>query len=206
MPFIVSTRGLSAFVLALSPTIAVADGQFYYKLFGGASAISSETLTLGAASGEGDYDTGFLVGGAIGYDYANSPFRSEIEYTYRTGDAKTLPAAIGTGGDFASTSLMINGYYDFDTGTAWTPYVGIGVGAMTEVDFDVEGGAGEFSDSGVFAVQVMAGASYALSDRASLYGELRYFDAGSIDMTGGGGTLSTDYNTIDVLAGISFTF
>ena len=193
-------------LLALAPGMAAADGDFYLKLFGGASKLSSETLTLSGASGDADYDTGFLAGGAIGYDYANSPFRTEIEYTYRTGDNSSMPAAIGTGGDLASTSLMLNAYYDFDTGTAWTPYIGAGIGAATEIDFDVEGGAGEFSDSGVFAAQIMAGAAYTISDRASLFGELRYFDAGSVDLTGSGGTLSTSYSTFDALLGVSFSF
>ena len=42
-----------------------------------------------------------------------------------------------------------------------------------------------------FMAQVMLGAAYALNDRTSFFGELRYFDAGSVAMPGGGGTLST---------------
>ncbi len=199
-------RCLCVLVPTLAPGLAAADGNWYVKLFGGASAINSETLTLGGVSGTGSYDTGFLAGGAVGYDYAGSPFRSEIEYAYRTRDAGSLPAGIGTGGDLASTSLMVNGYYDFDTGTGWTPYIGVGIGAATEIDFDVTGGAGEFSDTGVFAAQIMAGVEYALSDRASLYGEIRYFDAGSVDLAGTGGTLKTDYSTVDAVIGVSFSF
>lgn len=199
-------RVVTVLVCMTLPGVASADGQFYAKIFGGASALSSETLTLGGASGKARFDTGYLAGGAIGYDYANSPFRTELEYTYRTGDTKTMPASIGTGGDFASTSFMLNAYYDFDTGSAWTPYLGIGIGAATEIDYDVAGGAGEFSDSGVFAAQIMAGASYAINDRTSIYGELRYFDASSVDLTGTGGTLSTSYSTVDLALGVAFAF
>ncbi len=195
----------SVLALLVMPRIASADGQFYGKLFGGASALSSDTLTFGDASGPIDFETGYLVGGAIGYDYANSPFRTEVEFTYRTGDTDTIPASIGTGGDLASTSLMINAYYDFETGSAWTPYVGIGIGAATEIDYDVTG-AGEFSDTGLFAAQIMAGASYAVNEQTSVYGELRYFDAGSVELSGAGGVLNTDYSSVDLAFGVSFTF
>ncbi len=53
---------------------------------------------------------------------------------------------------------MINGYHDFDRVGAWTPYVGAGVGYVTEIDFDISGGiaAGEYNDRGGFAWQAIA--------------------------------------------------
>ncbi|MEX0281789.1 MAG: outer membrane protein [Arenibacterium sp.] len=199
-------RGLSvAAVGALLPLSALADGSFYLKALGGASDLQGSSVTLGPVTGDGRFDTGFIVGGALGYDYAGSPFRAEVEYTYRTADASSLPGGIGTGGDFASTTLMLNGFYSFATTGRWTPYVGLGIGAMTEVDFDVSGG-GEFSDRSVFAAQLMVGAEYEISERATFFGELRYFDAGEVDMTGAGGSLRADYRTVDLVAGISFSF
>ena len=76
---------------------------------------------------------------------------------------------------------------------------------MTEVDFDVTGG-GEFSDRSVFAAQVVIGADYEINDRAMFFGELRYFDAGEVDLTGVGGNLRADYRTVDLIAGIIFKF
>ncbi|WP_415404712.1 outer membrane protein [Tateyamaria sp. SN3-11] len=198
-------------VLCIAMTLAapaLADGDVYFKAFGGLSDLRSDSLTFGGAGSTADYDTGAIFGGALGYDYAGSPWRSEIEFAYRSSDA-TLGATLGTGGDFASTSVMINGIYAFPTAGALAPYVGVGLGVMTEVDFDIDAGpaAGEYNDTGVFAAQLMVGADYAVSERVGLFGELRYFTAGAQTLEApGGAVLDADYDSIDALVGLSIRF
>jgi len=190
------------------PATGHADGDFYFKGFGGVSDLQSDTLSFGGAASSVDYDTGVIFGGAFGYDYAGSPWRSEIEYAYRSSDATPVPS-IGTGGDFASTSLMINGFYSFGGSGALRPYAGLGIGVVTEIDFDIDAGpaAGEYNDSGGFAAQLMVGADYAVSDRVSLFGELRYFSAGSQTLDGpGGSTFEADYDSLDALVGLTVRF
>ncbi|MEL6619322.1 MAG: outer membrane beta-barrel protein [Pseudomonadota bacterium] len=198
---------LTTCLLTASTLTARADGSFYVKLFGGLSDLQVDTLSFGSTTSQADFDTGIAAGGAFGYDYAGSPWQAEIEYTYRSADI-TPAASLGTGGDYASTSLMVNGIYAFSAAGAVKPYVGAGIGFMTEVDLDIEGGAaaGEYEDSGVFAAQVMVGAEYAVSDRVGLYGELRYFTAGSQTMTGGSGTIEADYDSLDAIVGLSIRF
>ncbi|MEX0311371.1 MAG: outer membrane protein [Tateyamaria sp.] len=203
----------STLIACLIPAVSLsspawADGSFYAKVFGGVSDIQDDMLTFGGSVSATDYDTGTMFGGAIGYDYAGSPWRSEVEFAYRTADA-TPAASVGTTGDFASTSLMINGIYAFNTSGPLTPYAGLGIGVMTEVDFDIDAGpaAGEYNDSGVFAAQVMVGAEFAVSDRTALFAELRYFTAGSQTLDGpGGATIEADYDTVDALIGLSIRF
>ncbi len=195
-------------IAALSPTAASAqDGGLYVELFGGLSALSDAELG-GAITGSAGFGSGSVVGLAVGYDYRGSPFRSELEYAYRTADAD--PFGGGASGDLASTTLAVNGYYDFrDFGPArLTPYVGAGLAYVTEIDFDIAGGGapGEYNDTGVFGYQLMAGASYAVSDRISLTGEVRYFDAGSQTLNSAGGSLTADYNSLDVIFGIGLDF
>lgn len=125
------------------------------RLWGGASGLSGTDLSFGGAPGTSEgFETGRAAGAAVGFDY-DGPLRSELEFAYRTGDAE------GVGGDFASTTLMANLFYEFGGAGALTPYVGAGVGYVTEIDFDVETGpgAGEYSDRGRAAFQVVAGAS-----------------------------------------------
>lgn len=62
-------------------------------------------------------------------------FRTELEYTYRDkieGHHHDAKHKVDT------MSLMVNGYYDIDTGTAMTPYVNLGIGAsrlkLREID------------------------------------------------------------------------
>ena len=104
---------------------------------------------------------------------------------------------------------MVNGIWSFAEGTRLQPYVGAGLGVVTEIDFDVPSGAaaGEYSERGGLAFQAMVGASYALSERFSAYTELRYFDAGSVSLSGpGGANLHADYSSIDLLAGVTINF
>ena len=134
------------------------------------------------------------------------PIRAELEFAYRSSDVAGLPAGIGTGDNFAWTALMVNGIYDFQGTGGWRPYVGLGVGVLTEVDLDLTAPVGEYSDIGVPAFQILLGTEYALNDRTSLYGEFRYLDAGSVDLAGQGGLLRTDYSSADLLFGVSFRF
>lgn len=198
-------RILCAATLALVPAVASAEG-FYVKLFGGASDLRGTNATLGGATGRASFDTGFIAGGAVGYAYAGMPIRAELEFAYRSSDVAGLPAGIGTGDNFASTALMVNGIYDFQGTGGWRPYVGLGVGVLTEVDLDLTAPVGEYSDTGVPAFQILLGTEYALNDRTSLYGEFRYLDAGSVDLAGPGGVLRTDYSSADLLFGVSFRF
>jgi outer membrane protein W len=191
-------------LLALTAGPATAQEAGYYaKLFGGASSLQGSSVDLGGTSQPLSYGSGAIYGGAFGYDYGDRPFRSELEFAYRSSD--------GTGavsGDFASTTLMLNGYYVFSRG-AFTPYAGFGLGYVTEIDFDVTSGPGigGYSDRGLFAWQAVLGADYAIADQASLFGELRYFATEAPSLTSAGGaTLKADYDTIDILAGVSFRF
>lgn len=196
--------------VALTQVAAAQDaGGYYVKAFGGLSGLEANDFALGGTTQPLSFGNGASFGGAVGYAYAGSPWRAELEFAYRTGDTDSFPAGVGTGGDFASTALMVNGYYVFETGSSIKPYVGLGLGALTEVDFDISaaGGETEYSDRGGFAYQAMVGVEFPVSDRFALYGEARYFSAGSVDLAGpGGATLSADYDTFDVNFGAVFKF
>lgn len=189
--------------------VAQETGGYYVKAFGGISSLQGDSFTLGGTASSLSFDSGTTFGGAIGYDYANSPFRAELEFVYRSGNATDFPTGVGTAGDFASTSVMLNGYYLFETASKWVPYAGLGIGYVTEIDFDIEGGtgAGEYSDRGLLGYQAMLGVEYPVSNSLTIYGEARYFSAGSVDLTGpGGATLNADYDTLDFNAGVAFKF
>jgi PPE-repeat protein len=146
-------------VLLLSAAPAAAqDTAWYTKLFGGLSALQGDSAELGGAAQSLSYDGGVIWGGAFGYDYGDRPFRAELEFAYRSDEASGA-----VGGDFASTTFMVNGYYLFSRGPV-TPYAGLGLGYVTEIDFDVTSGPGigEYSDRGLLAWQGILGADYAL--------------------------------------------
>ncbi|MEM7295481.1 MAG: outer membrane beta-barrel protein [Pseudomonadota bacterium] len=183
-----------------------AGGGYYVELFGGSSSIADTALS-GAVVGTSGFGGGQAFGGAVGYAYGGTPLRAELEYTYRNGEAD---GAAGVTGDYASTIVALNGYYDFRPigGAGVVPYIGAGFGYITEIDFDVAGGAapGEYSERGGFGYQLMLGAAYPVSDRWSLTAEVRYFDAGSQTLTSTTGSLSAEYQTLDIALGTALRF
>ena len=83
-------------------------------------------------------DSVFALGLAVGYDFKvkhNLPVRAELEYMYYGGAEDSFTyfdkyAWIDTKikNEYDIQTLFANFYYDFETGTAFTPYVGGGIG------------------------------------------------------------------------------
>src|SRR5690606_22322815 len=69
----------------------------------------------------------------------------------------------------SSRGAALNTYVDFDPPTPWTFYVGLGVGAA---QIETEGVGFKDSDTSGF-VQLMGGAIFDVTSRASLYAGLR---------------------------------
>ena len=208
-PTLPCTLGLTGLLLITCSAPAIAqdgDGGLYARAFGGASFLSDTDLT-GAITGPSSFGSGQIYGAAIGYDYPDSPFRSELEFAYRSADPDI---SSGFSGDFASTTFAVNGYYMFSPRAdgKLTPYIGAGIAYVSEIDFDIGSGpaAGEYSDAGGFAYQAMIGAEYRLSDRWSVNGEIRYFDAGRQTLQNASGPLSADYTAADVIIGATLRF
>jgi opacity protein-like surface antigen len=69
----------------------------------------------------GDDDGGWVVGGGIGYritDYFRTDMTLDWSGNYN----------VGAGDDLSATTVMGNAYFDLANDTAFTPYVGAGVG------------------------------------------------------------------------------
>ncbi|MCL2161918.1 MAG: outer membrane beta-barrel protein [Betaproteobacteria bacterium] len=139
----------------------------------------SEKINVGS-------DTVFGGGIAVGYDFKHMgvPVRAELEYA-AFGDAKvkgkkrfkewgvdvTGSATIGI------QTLFVNGYFDFHNSSAFTPYVGLGLG-QSFIDMKAKGQAdlGGYSLSGNwgrksttdFAWNLSGGVSYAITKQIGL--------------------------------------
>jgi OmpA-OmpF porin, OOP family len=114
-------------------------------------------------------NTGWLGLGALGWGFGNG-LRAEIEGNYRSNDVhRFYPSTGGTNGSFNSYGVMVNGFYDISTGTAFTPYVGVGIGyvwneiadARTTYTSGAASTAYKLNDtSGSFAYQAILGVAY----------------------------------------------
>ncbi|MCZ8283214.1 MAG: outer membrane beta-barrel protein [Aquidulcibacter sp.] len=185
------------------------ESGLYAKVYGGSSTLSNTDLQIGGTRTKGKFGGGALAGGAIGYDYAG-PWRSELEYTYRSSSLNSLGGVAANNSDYASTSIMVNGLYTFNEAGGFKPYVGLGIGLTREVDFDLNAGPtanrGQYSRASMFAVQGIAGVEYEFASDWRGFGELRTFSVNSPSLKGGGRTLKADYRTTDIVIGIARKF
>ena len=143
-----------------------------------------------------DFDLGFGADGALGYDFGS--FRADAEFTYLTAKSvfdvhKTDRREDNATADDTLTVLAAtaNAWYDLDTGTAWSPYIGIGVGAA---NVQVKLATGEkttdeyFTGNGWgFAYQAGVGVALEVLTGFSLVGGYQFF-----------GTLATEVKHTDV--------
>lgn len=139
-------------------------------------------------------DDGWIVSGGGGYALGNG-FRAEGELAYLDSDLKG-----SAGGDVKTLGAFANGYYDFNTGTKFTPFVGAGIGfANVKVDSPLV----DDDDTG-FAYQVKAGVGYQFNDR--LIGEAAYRYMGVTDVTIGSGVnrLDGDFTSHAVTVGLRY--
>lgn len=127
---------------------------------------------------------------AAGMYFGN--FRSDIELTYH------FESEIVEGLDISQYDVFLNGYYDFDTGSPFKPFIGIGAGLST-VELSLDDywyHDDEYSEETNFALSVQAGASFDITDNMALeiMGRYRYmFTTGNV------------YN-LEALAGLRVSF
>lgn len=205
----------------------VYTGGWYFSGFGGANWLDNTSfdVTLNQADDAivNKYDTGFVVGGAIGYDLGQTMgplgLRIEGELSYRNNDVKSHTstgggAAPGPVGETSALAGMANILFDLNTGSPFSLYGGGGIG-VAQVEFDNHGfGNGstivmDDSDT-VFAWQLIAGAGYEITPNMILDVQYRYFNAGDVSIEPvsavSRGASSTDYESHAVLGGIRFKF
>jgi opacity protein-like surface antigen len=159
------------------------------------------------------FNLGYSAGAQIGYAFGGP--RVEFEYNYRNNGASTVYTPVGNqsaSGSLTSNNFMVNVLYDFDTGSQWTPYVGLGLGvadvSANNIHSAVTVPVGPFLDgsSSKFAAQFIFGVEYAASDNFGVFIDWRGLWASNanfqygIGCPGGGttgcaqtGTTSWDY-------------
>ncbi len=119
-----------------------------------------------------------VFGAGFAYGVKTGPVRTELEFNLHQ-DAKSRIAADDIDVKMKNDSVMLNAYYDINTGTKFTPYVGAGLGfshQKVKAD-DIKKSSNEF------AWQVGAGVSYAATDNISVDFGYRYVDNGSFTVS-----------------------
>ena len=175
-------------LILLTGTCSIASefNGFYMGLQGGINDME-DTETQGV---KGEMDNGFTIAGTVGYDFGY--FRVEGEAAYRKNDIGEIiinDEKTQSSGDVTSTTFMLNGYFDFENKTKFTPFVGAGIGynhvkndgtarygGSTTVTYD--------DTDTVLAYQLTAGVAWEVTDAFVLDLSYRYLSADDIEVAG----------------------
>jgi len=165
-------------------------------------------VLVGSGSGDMEYDTGYTIGGAVGY--MKEKFRLEGELSYQANDMDKVVGPGGSepvNGDVSALTLLFNLYYDFKTRGSWTPYITAGFGS-SKVDADIEWLS---EDDYVFTYQFGAGVGYAMSETATLDFRYRYlgasdFEYGEIQPGLGSASIEAAIASHNLTIGLRFAF
>lgn len=187
-----------------------ASGQF------GVRAIEKQTAMATGVNIEVELDNGTFLSGAIGKSIKTDGLsvRVEGEIAWRGGNLNSVDvngvANAVTGDGFSALSFMANGYIDFENGSRFTPYLGAGLG-LARITGDIQAGTNVLDGTATaFAFQGIAGVDLSLSESASVFTDLRYFNASGTTMTltgsMGSGDLDTDYDAFTVGLGLRLKF
>ena len=139
---------------------------------------------------------------AVGYNFApkfNVPVRTEIEFALRSNSSNTRNGSDGgVGWNTKQTTnlstLFFNAYFDINTGTPFTPYIGGGLGmAFNYIELKGEASDGVRYESisrnrhdTTFAWNVGAGVSYAFTENVSVDLGYRFIGTGYREIKAGG--------------------
>lgn len=198
-----------------------------YQWFSAGGGLTDTNADANATGGDFDDKDGWAAGAALGYDWSSLGLnlRTELEYMYY--DGPKYNAGNGTAGNKDSMSadidvqtLMLNVFYDFDTGTAWTPYIGAGAGVSfinADLSFDaadwrngvVNAGDGN-ADAIDFTWMVALGLAYEidanwaldLSGRYNAFGDTDTYSNDADDVR----FKAKDLETFETQMGLRYTF
>lgn len=174
---------------------------------GGSDGLSSQTWNT--------------VGGAIAaglnfrdYSEVGVPIRMELEYATRTTLKSewnaSLGGRVGVKSSWQVQTFQVNGYWDIETGTALTPYIGAGIGA-SYIDQSMTSGPGwarhstQDSNWGL-AWNVGAGVAYAITDNLALDLQYRFAGFGESEVKHGGSNVSNYMTANEFMAGMRISF
>ena len=220
----ISCFAVFLFGLGITGNSYAADGWYFSGNVGTSILMETDvtdTFSGGSAKGTADADTGVMVSGAIGHAWDN--FRLEAEALYQQADLDTLNVSSATlfgstfstnidlavDGEASSLGLMVNGWFDVDTGSKWTPYFGGGVG-FSRQSIDIKSIAGISTaydqDAEVISYQAGVGLKYAMSDTTSIGVSYRYFGSQEAEFDDGTDKVESEFSSHIIALGLIHKF
>jgi OmpA-OmpF porin, OOP family len=182
---------MAAAALVALPVMAQAQtpsSGFYIGAEGGANWLLNTTVNNTSLTPQ----TGFAVGGKVGYDFVGP--RVELEGMYRQNQANATTAGFYNS-SISQVAAMANLLYDFAPGATITPYIGAGAGVAF-----VDGSSSLSSTQ--FAYQGIVGIGWNVDTNFRVNLDGRYY--GTSNPSVGGSTYNN--NNFTVMLGLELKF
>lgn len=164
----------------------MAGTGFYAAAGGGATLITDTTDTAEKGidpsqdKADWDLDFGFSAGAAVGYDFGD--FRTEAEFSFQSAnflhDGK-IDEDNKADDNITVMAAMANGFFDLDTGSQFSPFIGIGAGAVNlavKLNATEDAETPDFEGNGWgFGYQANLGVAYEIIDAVALTLGYKFF-------------------------------
>lgn len=166
--------------------------------------------TVSSVTNEIDYNTGWGLSGEVGYGWGNGlRVAGELVYRNATVDGVSGTNSGAAGGGIHNKAIMANVYYDIETGTRFTPYVGAGVGG-SYVDADnlrTINGTTLDDSSFELAYQGIVGTAVDLDGPWDFTLDYRYFATPDVKFkTSAATTAETTNSSHNLMVGLRYVF
>lgn len=209
------TLKITTAIAALALTTTQANAQDHNWYLGGSIGYNQTTDQTSAGPNrlvEAEFDAGIATTSFIGYKFQdNIRFEGEFGWRRNDGDAISFNSVDRgfTAKGAESYTLTANVYYDFNTGSSITPYIGAGAGiGFLENEFRYGRAVFEDKDT-TFVYQGVIGASLPLTDRITGFVDARYLGASGVDFlrtspADNGVLLDSEYDNYTISVGYRF--
>lgn len=189
--YMVALSGLVIGSATIFSTPAKAEEGVYLGIHAGANFKHSLDGDVSGPGGTQPFslssNTGFMVGGTLGYRW-KAGIRVEGEVTYRRVGNDDVSIGNNSGdinGNQSSIAFMLNGLYDFKLAERWRPYLGVGIGLSLNGLTVTSLGSPKFDfvkdTTTAFAYQGIAGLDFSLSQMVSLGVQYKVFGTTGVD-------------------------
>jgi opacity protein-like surface antigen len=202
--------GLIGFFLAL-PALCLGATDWYDDVNTGVTFVSNSDIKYNELGFSGSQKFEYGAGYSFGLAFGNimEPVRLEGEVSYRHNEFESVDGIFIPSGYFIETSqqnFMFNGYYDFNSGSSFKPYLTAGAGfSRVEADVNWVPINDEFDDT-LFAYQIGAGVGYVIREIMTLDFSYRFLSAAYPEFSYPGGTVEAEIFSHKLTVGVHMAF
>ena len=159
-----------------APAMADDKGIYATGSFGFNQANDIDIDVTGGTDYTIEPDSGIAFDLGIGYDFGEN-FRLEATWDRILSDEGNRTDSGKYDNDTTVDSYLASLYYDFDTNSKWSPFVGLSVGSTT-ASF---GGVTADEQASSFSYGVQAGVSYVATEEIDVFGKISYLRVNDLD-------------------------